>query len=109
MKTEDFEKLLESVKQAVAIKNGDLQPSREFVLEKQISPVKSPRTACNIDVKAIRTRLGLTQRQFALFMRVNQRTLQNWEQKRREPDGPAQVLLTIVIKDPNLVLEALHS
>ena len=108
MKTEDFEKLLESVRQAGAIKNGELQPSREFFLEKQDPSAKNPRGELNIDVKAIRARLGLTQRQFALFMRVNQRTLQNWEQKRRQPDGPAQVLLSIVNKDPNLVLAALH-
>ena len=36
-------------------------------------------------------------------------TLQNWEQGRREPDGPAKALLKIASKNPKAVMEALHS
>jgi len=36
-------------------------------------------------------------------------TLQNWEQGRREPDGPAKALLKIASKNPEAVLDALHS
>jgi len=40
---------------------------------------------------------------------VSSRTLQNWEQGRREPEGPAKALLTIAEKNPRAVLEALHA
>jgi putative transcriptional regulator len=36
-------------------------------------------------------------------------TLQNWEQGRREPDGPAKALLKIASKNPEAVMDALHS
>ncbi|NBV33498.1 MAG: helix-turn-helix domain-containing protein [Proteobacteria bacterium] len=104
MNEKDFNNLLQGVSEMGAIMRGEMEPSREFIIEKTAAsqPLTTP------DVKALRTKLGLTQRQLALFMRVNQRTLQNWEQKRRQPDGPAQVLLSMVEKHPRLVLEALH-
>jgi putative transcriptional regulator len=40
---------------------------------------------------------------------VSKGTLQNWEQGRREPDGPARALLHIADKNPKAVLDALHS
>jgi putative transcriptional regulator len=40
---------------------------------------------------------------------VSVRTLQNWEQGRREPDGPAKSLLTVVERQPKAVLAALHA
>ena len=40
---------------------------------------------------------------------VSARTLQNWEQKRREPEGPAKALLRVVEHSPQVVLEALHA
>jgi putative transcriptional regulator len=40
---------------------------------------------------------------------VSARTLQNWEQKRREPEGPAKALLRVVDRAPQVVLEALHT
>ena len=98
MNDKDFDDLIASIKEAGEIKRGAKNPSRETVIEPPVAP----------DVAAIRTKLGLTQRQLALFMKVNQRTLQNWEQKRRRPDGPAQVLLSMVSKHPKLVFEALH-
>ena len=104
MNEKDFNNLLQGVSEMGAIMRGEMEPSREFVIEKTAAsePLTTP------DVKALRAKLGLTQRQLALFMRVNQRTLQNWEQKRRQPDGPAQVLLSMVERHPRLVLEALH-
>jgi putative transcriptional regulator len=40
---------------------------------------------------------------------VSVRTLQNWEQGRRQPEGPAKALLRIASKNPSAVLEALHT
>jgi len=59
------------------------------------------------DVKAIRERTGLSQTQFAYLIGVKPKTLQNWEQKRVRPAGPARALLKIVEANPQ-ALTALH-
>lgn len=60
------------------------------------------------DVQAVRERTGLSQAEFARLMRVSTRTLQNWEQHRRQPTGPAAALLTMVAAAPEAVLRTLH-
>jgi putative transcriptional regulator len=62
-----------------------------------------------IDVRALRERTGLTQADFSRMMGVSIRTLQNWEQGRREPEGPAKALLRVVQREPQAVLNALHA
>jgi putative transcriptional regulator len=96
MRKDDFSKLIESVKQAGQIKHGLAKPSRIFKF-------KIP------TIRSIRTKLHVSQNEFALMLGVSARTLQNWEQGRREPEGPAKALLTIADKNPKAVLEALHS
>ena len=59
------------------------------------------------DVKAIRERTGLSQTRFAHLIGVKPKTLQNWEQHRVRPGGPARALLKIVEANPN-ALTALH-
>ncbi|MCA1607657.1 MAG: transcriptional regulator, partial [Acidobacteria bacterium] len=49
------------------------------------------------------------QERFAALMGVSSRTLQNWEQGRREPEGPAKALLRVVDREPEAVLHALHA
>jgi putative transcriptional regulator len=49
----------------------------------------------------------LSQAKFATLLRVEIGTLQNWEQGRREPTGPAKALLYAIRKDPVHVLKAL--
>jgi putative transcriptional regulator len=66
--------------------------------------VEMPRAA---DVPAIRRELGLSQPEFAGFMGVSLGTLRNWEQERREPQGPARALLLVASKQPAAVLAAL--
>jgi putative transcriptional regulator len=61
------------------------------------------------DVKSVRERTGLSQTEFARLMRVSTRTLQNWEQRRRQPTGPAAALLAMVATAPDVVLRTLHS
>src|SRR5437868_6583736 len=58
------------------------------------------------DVPAIRKELGLSQGQFAMFMGVSVATLRNWEQERREPQGPARSLLLVAAKQPQAVRAA---
>lgn len=60
------------------------------------------------DVRSIREAARISQAQFAKLIGVNLRTLQNWEQQRTRPTGPARALLKIVASDPKSALEALH-
>ena len=56
-----------------------------------------------VNVAALRAKTGLSQFEFAQSIGVARGTLLNWEQGRREPTGPAQVLLAILSKKPSLV------
>ena len=96
MNEKDFDLLCESIRQAGEIRRGVRKPSRTFVIE-------------DPNAKAIRERLGLSQSRFASIIGVSVRTLQNWEQGRREPEGPAKALLRVVDRDPQAVLRALHA
>ena len=59
------------------------------------------------DVRTIREAAKISQSQFAKLIGVNLRTLQNWEQQRTRPTGPARALLKIVASNPKAI-EALH-
>ena len=89
-----FEELTKSVKQAGAIARGERKASRRY----SYSPSR---------VQAVREKAQLSQAQFARLLNVSVRTLQNWEQARREPTGPAKALLCIVEKEPAVALRAL--
>lgn len=55
--------------------------------------------------KAIRARLNLSQAAFAGMLGVSLRTIQDWEQDRRKPSGPAEALLRIAEQNPEVFLE----
>jgi putative transcriptional regulator len=61
-----------------------------------------------VDVAAIRASTGLSQGAFARSIGVAKGTLLNWEQGRRRPTGPAQVLLAMIARKPSLVSELLR-
>jgi putative transcriptional regulator len=94
MKKELFDELLQSVKEAAAIERGKAKPSRTF-------EVKTAN-----DVVRVRTKLGLSQSKFARLLGISEDTLQNWEQGRRRPAGPAKVLLKVAARHPEVILEA---
>lgn len=94
MNEEEFNDLVESIKQAGEIKKGLREPSRIF----EFSP---------LDIKEIRHKLNQSQREFALMIGVSIGTLQNWEQGRRQPVGPARALLKVAAEKPEAVKEAL--
>ena len=96
MKKEKFEKLVASIKEAGEIKSGRKAPSRMY-------EIKPP------EIKTVREKLNVSQDEFALMIGVSVRTLQNWEQGRRKPDGPAKALLRIASRNPGAVLDALHA
>ena len=60
-----------------------------------------------VDVSAVRAKLGMTQTEFARTFRVSLATVQNWEQHRRKPEGPALVLLNVILREPQAVVRAL--
>jgi putative transcriptional regulator len=60
------------------------------------------------DAKAVRGQTGLLQGDYAKLMRVSVKTLQNWEQHRRNPTGPVAALLKIVSTPPEVALKSLH-
>jgi putative transcriptional regulator len=93
MKEELFEELVASIREAGAIHRGEQKPSRVFKVEKP-------------DTKAIRSAMGLTQTQFATLLGISVNTLRNWEQGRREPEGPARVLLLVAAHRPDAILES---
>lgn len=66
--------------------------------------IHHPRT---IDVKALRTRVGMTQEQFSATFGFSTATLRHWERGDRKPHGPALVLLNVIAHNPNAVIEAL--
>ena len=61
-----------------------------------------------VNVAEIRHRTGLSQSQFARSIGVAKGTLLNWEQGRRHPTGPAQVLLALIERKPSVVRELLQ-
>jgi putative transcriptional regulator len=61
-----------------------------------------------VDVKAIRTKLGLSQSVFCARYGFTLDSLQNWETGRRRPEGPARVLLTVIDREPEAVRRALE-
>jgi putative transcriptional regulator len=73
-------------------KNKTKRPSAAFIAAK---------------VRSIRDRIGMSQSEFAMMLRVPKPTLQNWEQGRRIPEGPALALLLLADKVPDVVQEVL--
>ncbi len=96
MKNEDFNMLVASIEEAGEIKANRKKPSRLF-------EIAAP------EIKMVRETLHVSQNEFALMIGVSVRTLQNWEQGRRKPEGPAKALLRIASRNPRAVLEALYA
>ena len=96
MKKELFDELLESVREGGEILRGERDPSRVFSLAEP-------------DVRGLREKHGLSQPKFAALMGISVGTLRNWEQGRRKPEGSARVLLRVVERHPEVVLETVGS
>jgi len=61
------------------------------------------------DVRALRQKLKLTQEEFAARFQLPLGTVRDWEQGAHRPDKAAQVLLTVIARDPNAVARALKT
>ena len=95
MKNELFNELLASVQEMDDIVQGKKAVAR-------VTKFPEP------EVKLIREKVGLSQNRFAMLIGVSKRTLENWEQGRRHPTGPAKTLLRILDADPEHAVRALH-
>jgi putative transcriptional regulator len=95
MKDELFAELLESVREGGAILKGEAAPSRAFEVEVPA-------------VRELREAYDLSQAEFAALLGISVDTLQNWEQGRRTPAGPARVLLQVVAKHPEAVWDVVR-
>ena len=62
----------------------------------------------HVNVKAIRTKLGLTQQAFAARYGFSVNTLRHWEQGKREPEGPTRAYLVVIERAPRTVERALR-
>ena len=84
--------IITGVKQAIAWAAGDDIPVRKTV-------VKVP----YVDVREVRRRMRLSQDEFALKFGFAPASVRNWEQGRRQPEGPARVLLAVIDRHPKAV------
>jgi len=62
----------------------------------------------HINVKKLRNRIGMTQTKFAESFGISLGTLRHWERGDRYPQGPALILLNLLDKDPETILNVLH-
>ena len=67
-----------------------------------------PEPPPEVDVREVRTRMGLSQAQFATKFGFPPATLRNWEQGRSRPDAPTRVLLAVIAKHPDAVEDVLR-
>ena len=96
MSDESFQELLESVREGGAILREETAAARTTV-------IAAP------DVQHVRREFEMTQSEFASMLGISIDTLQNWEQGRRHPVGPARVLLQVAAKHPEAVRDAVNS
>lgn len=89
-----FDELVESVRQMQAAERSRARRATRARTNQ----------AAGVDVAALRARFGLSQPRFAALLGISTGTLQNWEQGRREPDGPARVLLQVAAHHPEALL-----
>mgnify|MGYP001352824805 CR=1 FL=1 len=97
MRQELFAELEESIRQMKKIRKGELKGKVTTAITLG---------AGTIDAIAIRQQLGVSQAKFALLLGISLRTLQGWEQGRRQPKGAERTLLRLVDRNPDALLEA---
>jgi putative transcriptional regulator len=89
-------RMIEGLEQAGAFMRGEADPSAYRV-----------HIPADIDTRAIRAKLKLTQKQFSERFHIPLATLRDWEQGRRVPDAPAKALIRAIREEPAAVRRAL--
>ncbi len=98
MTSEVAESIRRGLEEAVAYVDGSADTSRYGV-----------HVPAEIDVKAIRGKLGMTQEEFAGRFGFSIKTLRHWEQKQRVPEGPTRAYLLVIDRNPKAVQKALRA
>lgn len=93
----DGQRIVDGLDDVIAWTKGDQNAAR-------VIPWQAP---TSVDVKAIRNKLGMSQKEFAACFGLKLESLRNWEQDKRVPETSARVLLTIIDRQPDAVKEAL--
>lgn len=91
------------------MKTHDLSGAIEEVIKLRQEAPHSSQQQSDLDVKEVREQLGMTQEQFSESFGVSMGTLQQWEQGRRKPNGPALLLLKLIQAKPELVADVIAS
>ena len=91
-------RILKSARQALAYAKGETDVT--------VYCVHVPDT---LDVQAIRYKVHMSQEEFARHFGVSKRTVQDWEQGRRRPSGPARAFLIVIDREPEAVRRALSA
>lgn len=97
MKDALFADLLHSTKEMVEIESGERTANAEQVFSYNV-----------VDVKAIREATGKTRDELAKIIGTSTETIKSWENKRRNPTGPAQKLLRLIQSNPTQMVSVLE-
>src|SRR5882672_1598051 len=95
-----FDAMIEEQRHRADVSDPDAPPATEAQLA---------RARRLPSVRALRQRLNLTQEEFAARFHLPLGTVRDWEQGAHRPDKAAQVLLTVIARDPDAVARALES
>lgn len=95
------QRMIASAKELIAFAEGADNGSVVYVPDDVVSTPKI------IDPARIRKKIGMSQQQFAFHFGVSRRTVQEWEQGRAVPSGPARAFLTVIDREPDAVRRAL--
>lgn len=90
--------IIAALKEAIAWSQGEPVAARE-------TTVRVP----HVDVRLLRKKMRLSQDEFATKFGFAPASVRNWEQGRRQPEGPARVLLAVIARHPEVVEEVLHA
>jgi putative transcriptional regulator len=90
--TQFGKRLIKGLKEAVAVARGDIAPAKVYA---------------DVDVAKIRSKLKLSQSEFAALLDVSTRVVQDWEQRRKAPSGAARSLLKVAQREPDALRRAL--
>jgi putative transcriptional regulator len=103
-----LKELIESISEAGRIARKEAKPSRVHLFSnKRIQELRANFKPEQI-VRA-RKRLNMSQAKLASVIAISKATLQSWEQGRRQPRGPALVLIRVITKAPEMVVRALYA
>ncbi|HEY3933939.1 MAG TPA: helix-turn-helix domain-containing protein [Gemmatimonadales bacterium] len=98
-KSKHYDEMADSIRQMRAIERGELRAERRYTAVDILGPERAA-------LLEARQRTGMSQAEMAETMGVSKRTLQDWEQGRRQPTMAARVLIQVARLHPNVVREA---